>query len=60
MAGHGVTADPRRCACGSPLHREHKLPGTLIEKFCVASGYLVSSTSAAVAAASLAAAVEAD
>ena len=58
--GHGVTADPRRCACGSPLDRQHKLPGSVIEKVCVASGYLVSVTSAAVPAAYVRAAVPAD
>ena len=60
MAGHGVTADPRRCGCGSPLYRRHKLPGNVIEKFCVASGWLVSTRSAAVPAAVLRTAADAD
>ena len=58
--GHGTTADPRRCACGSPLARYHDLPGLVIEKVCVASGYLVSTTSAAISAATLRTAVAAD
>ena len=60
LQGHGVTADPRRCACGAPLARVHKLPGTTVDKLCTASGYLVQTRSAAVSAEYLNGAVPAE